>query len=212
MDFTEALTRGFNRILHRPPSPPELEAFSRYLRLLLQWNRAHDLTAYKKPVDIAEKLFVDSFYFLRWVPPGSPRILDLGAGSGIPGLPMKLVEPGIRLTLVEARRRRTSFLSAVVRELRLEGVAVLTGRGEVLIETDPALAGAFDAVVARAVGPLPRVLPVAMAFLRPGGRFISSGPPAGKPLPPLPPGLPHRWESLPAPGKVIRRFLIVEKS
>lgn len=212
MDFSATLSGGFIRILHRPPTPPELERFSRYLWLLLQWNRAHRLTGYKQPAEIAEKLFLDSLYFLQWVPPGSPRVLDLGAGAGIPGLPMKIVEPGIRLTLVEVRRRRLSFLSAVVRELGLKGVSVLSGRAEALIQAQLELGGAFDVVVTRAMGPLRSVLPLAMAFVRPGGLFIASGPPAGKPLPPLPRDPPHHWESLPAAGKTSRRFLIVEKS
>ena len=213
MDFPEVLSRGFKQILQRPPSPVEADAFSRYFRLLLQWNRVQHLTSYRRPTDIAEKLFLDSLLFLRWVPPGRARVLDLGAGAGIPGLPLKIVNPEIRLTLVESRRRRASFLSAVVRELALEGVSVLAGRAEDLLEVDPGLRGAYDAVVTRAMGPLPSIIPLAMAFLTPGGRVIASGPPAGKPLPTLPRDIPHRWESIPAPGKAGKRlFLLVEKA
>lgn len=212
MDFPEVLSRGFKQILQRPPSPVEADAFSRYLRLLLQWNRIQHLTSYRRPTDIAEKLFLDSLLFLRWVPPGRARVLDLGAGAGIPGLPLKIVNPEIRLTLVEARRRRASFLSAVVRELALEGVSVLAGRAEDLLELEPGLRGAYDAVVTRAIGPLPSIIPLAMAFLTLGGRVIASGPPAGKPLPTLPRVTHQRWESVPAPGKVGKRlFLLVEK-
>ena len=213
MDFPEVLSRGFKQILQRPPSPVEADAFSRYLRLLLQWNRVQHLTSYRRPTDIAEKLFLDSLLFLRWVPPGRARVLDLGAGAGIPGLPLKIVNPEIRLTLVEARRRRASFLSAVVRELALDGVSILAGRAEDLLEVDPGLRGEHDAVVTRAMAPLPSILPLAMAFLTPGGRLIASGPPAGKPLPALPRDTHHRWESVPAPGKVGKRlFLLVEKA
>ena len=213
MDFPEVLSRGFKQILQRPPSPVEADAFSRYFRLLLQWNRVQHLTSYRRPTDIAEKLFLDSLLFLRWVPPGRARVLDLGAGAGIPGLPLKIVNPEIRLTLVESRRRRASFLSAVVRELALEGVSILAGRAEDLLEVDPGLRGAYDAVVTRAMGPLPSIIPLAMAFLTPGGRVIASGPPAGKPLPTLPRDTHHRWESVRAPWKVGKRlFLLVEKA
>ena len=213
MDFPEALSHGFNQILQRPPSPAEADAFSRYLRLLVQWNRVQRLTSYRWPADIAEKLFLDSLLFLRWVPPGAGRLLDLGAGAGIPGLPLKIVKPEIALTLVEARRRRASFLTVVVRELALEGVSVLAGRAENLLEADPGLRASFDAVLTRAAAPLPSILPLAMAFLRPGGRFIASGPPAENSLPALPKGTPYRWESTPAPGKIGKRlFLLVEKA
>lgn len=213
LDFPEVFSRGFKRILQRPPSPAEADAFARYLRLLLQWNRVQRLTSYRRPADIAEKLFLDSLLFLRWVSPGPARLVDLGAGAGIPGLPLKIVRPEITLTLVEARRRRVSFLTAVVRELALEGVSVLAGRAEDLLEADPGLQGAYDVVVTRAVAPLPSILPLAMAFLKSGGRLIASGPPAGKPRPPLPRDTPHRWESVPAPTKGGNRlFLLVEKA
>jgi 16S rRNA (guanine527-N7)-methyltransferase len=213
MDFPEVLSRGFKQILQRLPSPAEADAFSRYLRLLLQWNRIQHLTSYRRPADIAEKLFLDSLLFLRWVPPGPARLLDLGAGAGIPGLPLKIVKPEIRLTLVEARRRRASFLTVVVRELALDGVSVLAGRAEHLLEAEPGLHAAFDGVVTRAAAPLPSILPLAMAFLRPGGCFVASGPPVGKPLPALPQNTPHRWESVAAPGKIGKRlFLLVDKA
>ena len=212
-EFSEALSRGFLRVLDRAPSSQELEAFSRYLALLLEWNRTHHLTGYRSRPDITEKLFLDSLLFLRWMKPEAWRVLDLGAGVGIPGLPMRIVEPRIKLTLLEARRRWSSFLAVAVRELGLQGAQVLSGRAEQLLSSEPALQGAFDVVVTRAAGPIQSILPLALGFLTLGGRLISSGPPAGRPLPALPVGLAHRWESVPAGGKdVSRRFLIIEKS
>lgn len=212
-EFSEALSRGFVRLLRRPASPEELQAFSRYLSLLVQWNRARQLTGYRTPPEITEKLFLDSLLFLRWIEPPARKLLDLGAGAGIPGIPIKIVEPGVEVTLLEARRRRTSFLATVVRELKLEGVEVRRGRAEELLAREPTLAGAFDVVVARAVGPLKSILPLGLAFLTHGGRFISSGPPMGKPLPSLPQGISHHWESIPTLGNAVsRRFLIVEKT
>jgi len=212
-DFSEALSRGFAQLLRRPPSPEELRAFSRYLSVLIQWNRAHQLTGYRTPPEITEKLFLDSLLFLRWIERPARRLLDLGAGAGIPGIPIKIVEPGIQVTLLEARRRRISFLATVVRELELKGVEIRHGRAEDLLASEPTLGGAFDVVVARAVGPLDLILPLGLAFLAPGGRFIGSGPPAGKPLPSLPQSVSHHWESIPTLGNAVsRRFLIAEKS
>ena len=212
-EFSEALSRGFAQLLRRPPSPKELQAFSRYLSVLIQWNRAHQLTGYRTPPEITEKLFLDSLLFLRWIEPPARKLLDLGAGAGIPGIPIKIVEPGIEVTLLEARRRRTSFLATVARELELEGVQVRHGRAEDLLASEPTLGGAFDVVVALAVGPLESILPLGLALLAPGGRFISSGPPAGKPLPSLPQSISYRWESIPTLGNTMsRRFLIAEKS
>ncbi len=212
-ELSEALSRGFLQFLQRAPSPGEFEAFSRYLALLLEWNRARRLTGYRSPSEITERLFLDSLLFLRWMKPDAWRVLDLGAGVGIPGLPMRIVEPRIKLTLLEARRRLSSFLAVVVRDMGLQGVQVLTGRAEHLLSSELALQSAFDIVVTRAAGPVQSILPLALGFLAPGGRLIRSGPPAGKPLPSLPAGIAHRWESVPAGDKVqARRFLIIEKS
>lgn len=208
-----ALSQGFEAVLGRPVLASEEQAFSRYLSSLLTWNRIHRLTSYREPREIASRLFVDSLLFLRWVPPGGNELLDLGAGAGIPGIPLRIVEPRIRLTLLEARRKRHSFLSNVVRELGLTDVRVLLGRAEALLETEPRLIGAFDLVVLRAAGPLEAMIPVSLRFLKSGGRLIASGPPAGKPLPSLPAEVTHRWETVKCKGLPWpRRFVIVEKA
>jgi 16S rRNA (guanine527-N7)-methyltransferase len=211
--FAEVLSRGFTDLLKRSPSTRELDAFSRYLSLLLQWNRAHHLTGYHTPAQITERLFLDSLLFLQWITPKDGRLLDLGAGAGIPGIPLKIVEPGLQVTLLEARRRRSSFLATVIRELRLEGVEVRWGRAEHLLESEPTLREAFDVVVTRAAGPLEAILRLALGFLAPGGRFIASGPPKEKMLPPIPPTISHRWESASqATGFAGRRFLIADRT
>lgn len=211
--FSAVLARGFVQLLRRAPTAQETTAFTQYLLLLLQWNRAHHLTGYRSSAEIAEKLFLDSLLFLQWVMPIDGKLLDLGAGAGIPGVPMKIVEPRISLTLLEARRKRGSFLATVVRELQLEGVRILCGRAEALIASHGELLGAFDTVVTRAAGPPGSILPLALAFLKPGGRIVASGPPPEKPLPLLPREISHHWEAVPAFGKIARRrFLIVEKS
>jgi len=212
-DFSHALAQGFVSLLGRAPAPEELQAFSRYLALLLKWNRAQRLTGYRSAQEITSKLFLDSLRFLRWIEPGDEKVLDLGAGPGIPGIPLKIVEPRIHLTLLEARRRRVSFLATVVRELGFTDVRLLHGRAEVLSESEPGVRGAFDVVVTRGAGPLRSIVPIALAFLRPGGRFIGSGPPIGNPTPSLHLQAPHRWESFPALGGIGgRRFLIAEKT
>lgn len=87
---------------------------------------------------------------------------------------MKIVAPELRLTLVEANSRRTSFLSTLVRELQLSDVQVINARAEDLID-QPAFR--FDAVVTRCAGSLGAVLPLAVKLLRAGGIAVASGPP-----------------------------------
>jgi 16S rRNA (guanine527-N7)-methyltransferase len=103
-------------------------------------------------------------------------MVDIGTGPGIPGIPLRIIRPDISLTLIDAKRKQISFLAALKRALDLTDVVVLEGRAENLVAEQPALAEAFDVVVARAVGK--HLLPVVMLYLKPGGLFIAGGPPA----------------------------------
>jgi 16S rRNA (guanine527-N7)-methyltransferase len=120
---------------------------------------------------------IDSLLFLALLPARPLALVDIGAGAGIPGVPLRLADPALRVTLIEARRKRVSFLLAVQRELGLGDLMVQEGRAEALVEHEPDLAAAFDVVVARSVGPAAALLPLARKYLKAGGLFIVSGPP-----------------------------------
>jgi 16S rRNA (guanine527-N7)-methyltransferase len=135
------------------------------------------MTALGSPAEIVRGLFLDSLLFLSALPPRPLTVVDIGASSGIPGLPLRLVDPGISLTLVEAKRKRVSFLLAACRELRLPDVSVVEGRAEDLVGADSALVEGFDTVVSRAVGSEKRLFPLALRYLRPGGTVILAGSP-----------------------------------
>ncbi len=143
------------------------------------------MTALDSTAAIVRDLFIDALLFLPLLPPRPLKLVDIGAGAGIPGLPLSLADPSIAVTLVEARRKRVSFLLATQRELELPNVAVKEGRAEALLQTQPDLVGAFDVVVARSVGPAAELLPLALRYLRSGGLFVASGPPNPLPRPPL---------------------------
>lgn len=162
----------------------ERRRFQQYLDLFLRWNRTYRMTALKSPDAIVEDLFIDSVLFLALLPPRPLALLDIGAGAGIPGLPLRLADPAIVVTLVEARRKRVSFLLAARRELDLGDVTVKEGRAEALLEQEPDLGAAFDVVVARAVGPAIALLPLARKYLKVGGLLLVAGPP--NPLPQRP--------------------------
>ena len=161
----------------RAPKAVERTRFERYLRLLVEWNRTHRLTAIRSAEGIVADLFVGSLLYLSCLPPGPIKVADLGTGPGIPGVPLRIVRDDIALTLVESKRKRVSFLAALKRELELSDLSILEGRAEELVTTRSDLAGTFDVVVARAVGA--SILPIAMTYLRPGGLFLAGGPPDG---------------------------------
>jgi 16S rRNA (guanine527-N7)-methyltransferase len=152
-------------------------------------------------------LFVDSLLFLPQLPARPLRLLDIGSGAGIPGLPLHLIDPRIDVTLVEARQKRVSFLRTVRRELGLDGVHLVDARAEDAIREDPRLEGRYDVAVARAVTPTGAFLTVCRRWLRPGGRIVISGPPASRPLPRAPAGM--GWVRASHPNLQLERAFLV---
>jgi len=127
-----------------------------------------------EPGWIVDRLFLDSLLFLRVLPPAARSLLDLGSGAGLPGVPLKIVRTDLRVTLLESRQRRASFLSTVSRELGFEGVRVVCARAENVMHE---LGGSFDAVVARCAGHPDHVIALGERLARPGGVVLVSGPP-----------------------------------
>lgn len=153
--------------------------FNKYLKLLQKWQKSQRLIGSTEARWIVENLFLDSLLFLHLVPDGVRTVADLGSGSGIPGIPIKIVRPELSLTLIESRERRASFLSAAVRELGFGRVRVVNARAEHVAAESP---GAFDVVVMRCAGDLSTVMPIAASLVTPGGIVIAGGPPTTRPL------------------------------
>lgn len=161
-------------IAGRPLLPNQIDKFNKYLELLREWGSVHRLIGSTDPAWIVENLFLDSLLFLRLLPATVRSVMDLGAGAGVPGVPIKIACPDLQLVLVESKQRKVSFLSTVVRELELTDTGVVNARAE----SAPAeLLGAFDAVVMRCAGQSDRLVPFALSFLRPGGVVIKSASP-----------------------------------
>lgn len=171
----EALAQGAAVILGRPLGDVERTRLERYVGLLQGWGRTMRLVGRLDREWIERVLLLDSLLFLKVVPRGARRVMDLGSGAGVPGVPLRIVSDQLEMTLVESRRRRASFLRAVVRELELKGTDVVPERAEQLAGR---LAGTFDAVVARCAGDAGRTLRLALEFVRPGGVAVVAGPPA----------------------------------
>lgn len=151
--------------------------FSAYLELLLKWNRVHRLTGLGSAGDIVRKLFLDSVLFLVLIPDRPVSLLDMGAGAGVPGVPLRIVDPGISLTLVESRRKPVSFLLGLKRELGLDDVRIIHARAEAALVQCQDLKGEYDVVVSRAVRLSEPLVKVAFDYLKRGGVLIASGPP-----------------------------------
>ena len=200
---SEGLGRQFDEdaeaILGRPLSQTELVMFTKYLITLQKWQKSQRLVGSTSRQWVIDNLFLDSLLFTKVRPIVGQRVADLGAGAGFPGLPLRIVSPTMSLTLIEARRRRTSFLNAVVRELDMADVEVAAERAEVLVAR---LGSVFDVVVFRCAGPLEEILGLARAFVRPGGLVVAAGPPQPRALSGV------EWVSVERPGGGTRSFAV----
>jgi 16S rRNA (guanine527-N7)-methyltransferase len=201
------LAQGSEIILGRSLSADELDAFARYLGLITKWQRVHRLVGSIEPRWLVENAILDSLLFLKLLPGDVEAIADLGSGAGLPGIPLKIVRPDIRVTLIESRARRVSFLAAAIRELGLQQCRIVAERAETI---GP---GSYDAVVVRCAGGLAEVVPVAAGITRPGGLVIASGPPKPQTTRPHPiRSKPAEIEWVEIPGiRSIRRFAVFRK-
>ena len=152
-------------------SSAQVAAFAVYLEEITRWSARTNLTAFRRPQDIVRLGFLDSLACLPLVPPEAIRAIDIGSGAGFPGLPLKLVRPDLLFTLVEASRKKATFLQHVVRQLGLVGVRVARQRGETLASV-PEEVGIYDLALARAVAAPSVQGRLVRPFLRVGGIFI----------------------------------------
>jgi 16S rRNA (guanine527-N7)-methyltransferase len=152
--------------------PAELDRFATYHREILLWNRRINLVSERSAHEIVIRHFLDSLTPAPFLDRPDGALIDLGSGGGFPGIPLRIALPGLQLTLVEASRKKSSFLSHLVRILRLDGVHVIRKRVEELTAGEN-LTGRFDTLVSRAAFKLPDLIRTASFFLKPGGQLIA---------------------------------------
>jgi 16S rRNA (guanine527-N7)-methyltransferase len=155
-----------------PLDQHQLDQFAVYTAELRRWNRRINLTAIDDDRGIVIRHFLDSLRCaLSWgAAPGS--LVDIGAGAGFPGLPLKILRPSLRLTLIESVEKKAAFLRHIVAELGLSNVDIIVGRAEA-IGHDAAYRQQYDVAVARAVAELRVLAEYCLPFCRVGGRFLA---------------------------------------
>lgn len=149
----------------------ELELFARHAQEMLRWNAVTNLTAITEPAAVARDHFLDSLAAAPWVPAGA-RLIDVGSGAGFPGVPLHVAVAGLETLLLEAARKKVSFLRHLLRTIDLSGIGAEQGRLEDFAAA-PQYRGRFEVVVCRAVTSLERFVPRALPLLREGGRLIA---------------------------------------
>ncbi len=151
----------------------QLAQFTLYYDVLMEWNQKMNLTAIEDPVEVAYKHFVDSAYLLRVTPDLQGKtMIDIGTGAGFPGVPLKIMEPDLKLTLFDSLNKRIVFLQALCQQLQLDGVHTIHGRAEEF-GIKPEYRQQYDIATARAVARMPVLLEICLPFVKKGGLFIA---------------------------------------
>ena len=148
----------------------QLALFDAYADMLLDWNARMNLTAITDPREIAEKHFFDSLAAVPLLAPNA-SVIDVGTGAGFPGIPLIIVRPDLRMTLLDGLNKRLTFLSAVLDALHLSATCVHMRAEEA--GQDARYRGQFDASVTRAVANLPVLVELTVPLLRVGGASIA---------------------------------------
>ena len=149
--------------------------FTRYAATLADWNQRVNLTSIVEPDAVQILHFLDSLTVAGALSPEtlqSGRFLDVGAGAGFPGVPLKIVFPGIHLALLEATGKKVTFLHHLVDHLKVTDVDVHLGRAEDLGK-DASLREVFDVVLARGLAKMPALVELTLPFLKPGGLLVA---------------------------------------
>ena len=165
-DLLRSCARDYGATL----TTPQIDLLDIYLHELWEWNEKINLTGLNSRERILKELLIDSLIPSPYLPEEG-NLLDVGSGAGFPAIPLKILSPGLKMHLMEARSKRVSFLKQVTRITNLDDIEIIRGR----IEKDKALlrSEGYDIITARALADLPRTLTWCAPHLKTGGLILT---------------------------------------
>jgi len=151
-------------------SAEQLEQFETYYAMLADWNERMNLTAISGPEDVVKKHFLDSLAAAPYLKQGA-RIVDVGTGAGFPGVPLLILRPDLKVTLMDSQQKKLLFLEALLAELGLSAECV-HARAEDAGQ-NPRHREYYDAALTRAVSALPVLAELTLPLVKVGGISIA---------------------------------------
>lgn len=153
-------------------SDEKAEQFIKYKELLIDWNEKINLTTITDDREIIIKHFLDSISVLMFTDIKNKKVIDVGAGAGFPGIPLRIIEPSVKITLMDTLNKRVNFLNDVIENLKLQGVDALWSRAED-IGVKREYRECFDIAISRAVANLSTLSEYCLPLVKVGGSFVS---------------------------------------
>ena len=166
MNHHEELTQGLVQ-LGLPLSADQLARLEAYLALLAKWNQTYNLTAVREESRMVSYHLLDSLTLVPHLA-GIHRLLDVGSGGGMPGIPAAIARPDLQVVLLDANHKKTTFLRQAVIELGLANVEVVTDRVEAYQPAER-----FDCITSRAFSELAEFVRLTRHLLAPGGAYLA---------------------------------------
>lgn len=167
MESLNNLLNEWNIVL----SDYQIDQFKKYYELLIEWNSFMNLTSITDKNEVILKHFADSIALFRYLNLSDESLIDVGTGAGFPGIPLKIVCPKLKVTLVDSLNKRVNFLNEVIGCLNLEDIFTVHSRAEDLAHND-VYREKFDYCVPRAVANLSTLSELCLPFVKTGGYFI----------------------------------------
>ena len=150
-------------------SEEQIEAFYKYMNTLVEWNEKINLTAITEPNEVIKKHFIDCLSILKYIPKQG-KVIDVGTGAGFPGIPLKIAESSLNITLLDSLNKRVNFLNEVINTINLENIKAVHSRAEEYAVGENR--ESYDVAVSRAVAELPTLLEYLMPYVKVGGICI----------------------------------------
>ena len=150
---------------------PQNRLFSAHAIELIKWNQKINITTITDPIEVASNHFLDSLVPAQFIPSGA-AMLDIGSGGGFPGIPLKVLLPKLSVTLIDASRKKVSFLKHVIRTLKLDNIEALHIRAEDLA-IHPSYINRFNVIISRALSSLNFFVHLALPLLADEGVIIA---------------------------------------
>lgn len=172
MDIIEFsnLMKEYGKEIQMKFTEEQLQKFYKYMNMLIEWNKKINLTAIIEPKEIILKHFIDSLTILKYVN-DNEKMLDVGTGAGFPGIPIKIMNSNIEITLLDSLNKRINFLNEVINKLELKNISAIHSRIEDYGKNNK-YREKYDIVTSRAVANLATLSEYMLPMLKIKGKSI----------------------------------------